>query len=122
MNLSTSSSINSPFTTQAFSVSTSPVGLTFAGSRKMFQGEPHLRLSPVSCRYPKCGVLSRSSRDSDSVNTGYGGPASPKNVFTSALEAYSLTPITSNPLSLYFSYSRAATGASYRQLPHQGAK
>src|ERR1051326_4843558 len=51
MNLSTSSSINSPFTTHAFSANTSPLGFTFAGSRKMFQGEPQLRVSPVSCRY-----------------------------------------------------------------------
>src|SRR5690349_13769895 len=48
MNLSTSSSINSPFTTHAFSVNKSPLGFTFAGSRKMFQGEPQWRVSPVS--------------------------------------------------------------------------
>src|SRR5687767_1085256 len=51
MNLSASASINSPFTTNAFSVKTSPLELHFAGSRKMFHGEPHLRVSPVSCRY-----------------------------------------------------------------------
>src|SRR4051794_12493075 len=51
MNLSTSSSINSPFTTHAFSANTSPFGSTLAGSRKIFQGEPQLRVSPVSWRY-----------------------------------------------------------------------
>src|SRR5712664_2266300 len=51
INLSTSSSISSPFTTQAFSVSTSPFFNSAAGSRKIFQGEPHLRVSPVDCRY-----------------------------------------------------------------------
>src|SRR5689334_5916054 len=51
MNLSTSSSISSPFTTHAFSVNTSPLAFTFAGSRKMFQGEPQFRVSPVSWRY-----------------------------------------------------------------------
>src|SRR5215212_4788456 len=51
INLSTSSSINSPLTTHAFSASTSPVLLTLAGSRKIFQGEPQFRLSPVNFRY-----------------------------------------------------------------------
>src|SRR5690349_20558517 len=51
MNLSTSSSINSPLTTHAFSVNTSPFGFSLVGSRKMFHGEPQLRVSPVSCRY-----------------------------------------------------------------------
>ena len=48
MNLSTSASINSPLTTHAFSVKTSPVFASDEGSRKIFQGEPHLRVSPVS--------------------------------------------------------------------------
>src|SRR5690349_17904157 len=50
MNLSTSSSTNSPLTTKAFSVSTSPVLFTLSGSRKIFHGEPQLRVSPVSWR------------------------------------------------------------------------
>src|SRR5712691_9424748 len=45
MNLSTSVSINSPFTTQAFSVITTPLFESADGSRKMFQGEPHFRVS-----------------------------------------------------------------------------
>lgn len=48
MNLSASASISSPFTTQAFSVTISPVAFSLPGSRKIFQGDPQRRVSPVS--------------------------------------------------------------------------